>query len=47
MSDFDVPGTVGKLALPTFARFQICGNPSLGLRDMVPRTGVAGVFLVR
>jgi hypothetical protein len=47
MLDFDVPGTVGKLALPTFARFRICGNPILGSRDMVPRTGVAGVFLVR
>jgi hypothetical protein len=47
MSDFDVSGTVGKLALPTFARFWVCGNPSLGPRDMVPRTGVAGVFLVR
>jgi hypothetical protein len=47
MLDFYVPCTVGKLALPNFARFQICGNPSLGPRDMVPRTGVAGVFLVR
>jgi hypothetical protein len=47
MSDFDVSGTIGKLVLPIFARFRICGNPSLGPRDMVLRTGVAGVFLVR
>jgi hypothetical protein len=47
MSDFNIPGTVGNLALPTFPRFRICGNPSLGSRDMVPRTGAAGVFLVR
>uniref|UniRef100_A0A2N9G8M1 Uncharacterized protein n=1 Tax=Fagus sylvatica TaxID=28930 RepID=A0A2N9G8M1_FAGSY len=44
---FDVLGTVGKLALPTFARFRICGNPSLDLRDMAPRTEATGVFLVR
>jgi hypothetical protein len=44
MSDFDVLGTVGKLALPTFARFQIRGNPSLGSRDMVPRPGAAECF---
>ena len=47
MSDFDVLGTVGKLVLPTFARFQNCGNPSLGSRDMVPRTGATRVFLVQ
>ena len=47
MLDFDVPGTVEKLALPTLARFWIRGNPSLGSRDTVPRTGAAGVFLVR
>ena len=47
MSDFDVLGIVGQLALPTFARFRICGNPSLGSQDMVPQTGAAGVFLVR
>ena len=31
MSDFDVLGTDGNLALPTLARFRTCGNPSLGL----------------
>ena len=31
MSDSDVPGIVGNLALPTFARFRIRGNPSLDL----------------
>ena len=46
MSDFDVLDTFRKLALPTFVRFRICGNPSLGSRDTVPRTGAAGVFLV-
>uniref|UniRef100_A0A2N9IKU4 Uncharacterized protein n=1 Tax=Fagus sylvatica TaxID=28930 RepID=A0A2N9IKU4_FAGSY len=40
--------SVGKLALPySYARFWICGKPSYGRRDMVPRTEVAGVFLVR
>jgi hypothetical protein len=47
MSDFDVLGIVGKLALPSFARFQIRRKPSLGSRDTVPRTGAAGVFLDR
>jgi hypothetical protein len=47
MSDFDVLGTVRKLALPTFARFRIRGNPSLGSRDMVLRTEATGVVLVR
>uniref|UniRef100_A0A2N9H6G2 Uncharacterized protein n=1 Tax=Fagus sylvatica TaxID=28930 RepID=A0A2N9H6G2_FAGSY len=48
MSDFDVLGTVGKLALPTFARFWICGKPSLDGEIWSPRTEVAtGVFLVR
>uniref|UniRef100_A0A2N9HBC4 Uncharacterized protein n=1 Tax=Fagus sylvatica TaxID=28930 RepID=A0A2N9HBC4_FAGSY len=42
----EVLGIVGKLALPSSARFQICGKPSYGWRDMVPRTEVAGVFLV-
>ena len=46
MSDLNVLGTVGKLVLPTFARFRIYGNPSLGSRNTVPRTGAAGVFLV-
>ena len=47
MSDFDVLGTVEKLALPTFARFWIRGNPSLGSRDMVPRTEAIEAVLVR
>ena len=46
MSDFDVLGTDGKLALPTFARFRIRGNSSLDLRDMAPRTEATRVFLV-
>jgi hypothetical protein len=31
----------------SFQRTRACANPSLGSRDMVPRTGAAGVFLVR
>ena len=47
MLDFDVLGTIGKLALPTFARSWIRGNPNLGSRDMVPRTEATEVVLVR
>uniref|UniRef100_A0A2N9G3M7 Aminotransferase-like plant mobile domain-containing protein n=1 Tax=Fagus sylvatica TaxID=28930 RepID=A0A2N9G3M7_FAGSY len=54
---FDVLGTVGKLALPTFARFRVCGNPSLdlyrpcteaslGSQDMILRTEAVGMFLM-
>uniref|UniRef100_A0A2N9FBL8 Uncharacterized protein n=1 Tax=Fagus sylvatica TaxID=28930 RepID=A0A2N9FBL8_FAGSY len=45
--DFDVLGTVGKLVFPSFLRYWTCGESSLGSRDMVPRTGATGVFLVR
>uniref|UniRef100_A0A2N9I8K1 Uncharacterized protein n=1 Tax=Fagus sylvatica TaxID=28930 RepID=A0A2N9I8K1_FAGSY len=48
MSDFDVLGIVGKLALPTFARSQICGKPSLGTCEIWSREQrPPGVFLVR
>jgi hypothetical protein len=33
--------------LPSLVRFWICGKPSQGWRDMVPRAEAAGVFLVR
>uniref|UniRef100_A0A2N9FKV2 Uncharacterized protein n=1 Tax=Fagus sylvatica TaxID=28930 RepID=A0A2N9FKV2_FAGSY len=46
-SVFDLFGIVGKLALPSPARFYICGKPSQGWRDMVPQAEAAGVFLVR
>uniref|UniRef100_A0A2N9I763 Uncharacterized protein n=1 Tax=Fagus sylvatica TaxID=28930 RepID=A0A2N9I763_FAGSY len=44
-SVFNVLGTVGKLALPSSLKFWTCGKPSLGSRDMVPRTEATGVFL--
>ena len=47
ISDLDVLGTVGKLALPSFSRFWIHGKLSQGWRDMVPRTEATRVFQVR
>uniref|UniRef100_A0A2N9F1A1 Uncharacterized protein n=1 Tax=Fagus sylvatica TaxID=28930 RepID=A0A2N9F1A1_FAGSY len=39
-------GGFKKLALPSFLRFWVRGKLSLGWRNMVPRAGAAGVFLV-
>uniref|UniRef100_A0A2N9HSR7 Uncharacterized protein n=1 Tax=Fagus sylvatica TaxID=28930 RepID=A0A2N9HSR7_FAGSY len=45
MSDFDVPGTIGKLALPTFARFQDLRESELGsARYGSANRGRRGVF---
>uniref|UniRef100_A0A2N9H1E7 Uncharacterized protein n=1 Tax=Fagus sylvatica TaxID=28930 RepID=A0A2N9H1E7_FAGSY len=45
MSDFDVLGIVGKLALPTFSRFRIRRNPKLGFVRYGPANrGHRGVF---
>ena len=46
MSDFDVLGTDGKLALSTFQWYRPCTEASLGSQDMIPQTEVVGMFLM-
>ena len=44
-SAFSDLGVARKPAIPSFLKFQACKKASLGLKDMVPRTEAAGVFL--
>jgi hypothetical protein len=44
MSDFGDLGVTEKLALPSFLRFWVCTEASLGSRDAVLRTEAVRVF---